>query len=245
MQQSCIYFVFHTKLKQRDCRCTFASKILDMKRKFWIYVLFFVGLAIGFYFIMTRLIPGYGEVKLPVLSYVQAFKFTNQDGGAVTEKELEGKVFVTEFFFTTCPNICPVLNNNMKKVYDQYKDEPGFLILSHTSNPETDSSSRLKQYADSMKVNTNRWWFLTGRKDSLYNMARQSYLLDDPKNNLVKIEDQFMHTQFFALVDKSGQVRKIYDGLKETEVKQLNLDIAVLLKEPVTRKRFTNNLFGN
>lgn len=216
-----------------------------MKRKFWIYVLFFVGLAIGFYFIMTRLIPGYGEVKLPVLSYVQAFKFTNQDGGAVTEKELEGKVFVTEFFFTTCPNICPVLNNNMKKVYDQYKDEPGFLILSHTSNPETDSSSRLKQYADSMKVNTNRWWFLTGRKDSLYNMARQSYLLDDPKNNLVKIEDQFMHTQFFALVDKSGQVRKIYDGLKETEVKQLNLDIAVLLKEPVTRKRFTNNLFGN
>lgn len=216
-----------------------------MKRKFWFYVLFFVGLAIGFYFIMTRLIPGYGEVKLPVLSYVQAFKFTNQDGGAVTEKELEGKVFVTEFFFTTCPNICPVLNNNMKKVYDQYKDETGFLILSHTCNPETDSASRLKQYADSMKVNTNRWWFLTGRKDSLYNMARQSYLLDDPKNNLVKIEDQFMHTQFFALVDKSGQVRKIYDGLKEAEVKQLNLDIAVLLKEPISRTRFTNNLFAN
>jgi protein SCO1/2 len=132
----------------------------------------------------------------------------------------------------------------MRKVYDQYKDEPGFVIVSHTCNPETDSAARLKWYADSMKVNTKTWWFLTGRKDSLYNMARQSYLLDDPKNNLVKIEDQFMHTQFFALVDKAGQVRKIYDGLKEAEVKKLNEDIAVLLKEPVSRARFSNNLFA-
>lgn len=216
-----------------------------MRKKWILYTAFFVLIAVGFYFAMTQLIPGFGDVKLPVLSYVQPFKFTNQDGAAVTEKNLEGKVFVTEYFFTTCPNICPALNTNMRKVYDQYKDEPGFVIVSHTCNPETDTAARLKWYADSMQVNTSKWWFLTGRKDSLYNMARQSYLLDDPKNNLVKIEDQFMHTQFFALVDKAGQVRKIYDGLKEAEVKQLNLDIAVLLKEPVSRTRFSNNLFGN
>lgn len=216
-----------------------------MRRKWILYTAFFLFLAIGFYVVMTKVIPGYGDVKLPVLSYVQPFRFTNQDGKQVTEKDMEGKVYVAEYFFTTCVGICPKLNTNMKKVYDQYKDTEGFLLVSHTCNPETDSAARLKYYADSMKVDTKRWWFLTGTKDSLYTSARVSYLLDDPKNNLQKIEDQFMHTQFFALVDKAGQVRKIYDGLKEKEITELRKDIAVLLKEPVSRKRFSNNLFGN
>jgi len=216
-----------------------------MRRKWILYTAFFLFLAIGFYVVMTKVIPGYGDVKLPVLSYVQPFSFTNQDGKKVTEKDLDGKVYVAEYFFTTCVGICPKLNTNMRKVYEQYKETDGFLIVSHTCNPETDSAARLRYYADSMKVDTNRWWFLTGTKDSLYTSARVSYLLDDPKNNLQKIEDQFMHTQFFALVDKAGQVRKIYDGLKEKEITELRKDIAVLLKEPVSRKRFSNNLFGN
>lgn len=208
-------------------------------------MLFFVLLAIGFYVAMSRLIPGYGDVKLPVLSYVKPFNFINQDGKKITEKDVEGKVYVTEYFFTTCPTICPTMNKNMKNIYDKYVGQQDFIIISHTCNPETDSAARLKWYADSLKVNTNQWWFLTGRKDSLYATARNSYLLDDPKNNLAKIEDQFMHTQFFALVDKTGRVRKIYDGLKEKELIQLEKDIAVLLKEPLTRKRFSNNLFSN
>ena len=216
-----------------------------MRRKWILYTAFFLFLAIGFYVVMTKVIPGYGDVKLPVLSYVQPFSFTNQDGKKVTEKDLDGKVYVAEYFFTTCVGICPKLNTNMRKVYEQYKETDGFLIVSHTCNPETDSATRLWYYADSMKVDTKRWWFLTGTKDSLYTSARVSYLLDDPKNNLQKIEDQFMHTQFFALVDKAGQVRKIYDGLKEKEITELRKDIAVLLKEPVSRKRFSNNLFGN
>jgi len=216
-----------------------------MRTKWILYTAFFLFLAIGFYVVMTKIIPGYGDVKLPVLSYVQPFSFTNQDGKKVTEKDLDGKVYVAEYFFTTCVGICPKLNTNMRKVYEQYKETDGFLIVSHTCNPETDSAARLRYYADSMKVDTNRWWFLTGTKDSLYTSARVSYLLDDPKNNLQKIEDQFMHTQFFALVDKAGQVRKIYDGLKEKEITELRKDIAVLLKEPVSRKRFSNNLFGN
>jgi len=216
-----------------------------MSRKLLLYVVFFVVLAVGFYLVMNRLVPGYGEVKLPVLNYVRPFRFINQDGKIITEKDLEGKVYATEYFFTTCPNICPMMNQNMKKIYDRYKDREDFVIVSHTCNPDTDSAARLKWYADSMEVNTQHWWFLTGRKDSLYNTARSSYLLDDPKNNLQNIEDQFMHTQFFALVDKAGQVRKIYDGLKGQEVAQLEKDIATLLKEPISRKRFSNNLFGN
>ncbi len=132
----------------------------------------------------------------------------------------------------------------MKKVYEQFKGTEGFVIVSHTCNPETDSAAVLKHYADSLGVDTQKWWFLTGRKDSLYNTARLSYLLDDPKNNLTKIEDQFMHTQFWALVDRNGKVRKIYDGLKETDVNLILKDIPVLLQEPATDQHFSNNLFG-
>jgi len=202
-----------------------------MRRKWILYTAFFLFLAIGFYVVMTKVIPGYGDVKLPVLSYVQPFSFTNQDGKKVTEKDLDGKVYVAEYFFTTCVGICPKLNTNMRKVYEQYKETDGFLIVSHTCNPETDSATRLWYYADSMKVDTKRWWFLTGTKDSLYTSARVSYLLDDPKNNLQKIEDQFMHTQFFALVNKKGEVTKIYDGLKQSEVGQMMDDIERLLKK--------------
>jgi protein SCO1/2 len=107
------------------------------------------------------------------------------------------------------------MNTSLRKVYNQYKDEPDFLILAHTVQPETDSVPRLKYYADSMKIDTKNWMLVTGRKDSLYKAARASYLLDDPQNNVEKIEDQFLHTQFLALVDKNGNVRGgVYDALK-------------------------------
>lgn len=133
----------------------------------------------------------------------------------------------------------------MKDVYDKYKGESNFIILSHTCDPENDSVARLKQYADSLQVDTKKWWFVTGRKDSLYTAARISYLLDDPQNNVKDIKDQFLHTQFFALVDKSGKVRKIYDGLKKEELAELETDLPNLLKEPATKSRFANNMFGN
>jgi protein SCO1/2 len=103
----------------------------------------------------------------------------------------------------------------------------------------------LKWYADSLKVDTKKWWFLTGRKDSLYTAARMSYLLDDPANNGGNIDEQFLHTQFFALVDKRGKVRKIYDGLKKDELEELTNDIPRLLREPASNKPVGNNLFGN
>lgn len=217
-----------------------------MKKKLFFYLAFFVVLSVGFYFALTLAIPGFGDVKLPVLSHVKPFHFENQDGKQVDERMVAGKVYVAEFFFTTCKSICPIMNRNLKPVYEAFKDEHGFMILSHTSDPETDSAARLKVYArDSLNVNTERWTFVTGRKDSLYNAARNSYLLDDPKNNMLSIDQQFLHTQFMALVDKSGQVRKIYDGLKKDELEELIKDIRGLLAEPVSQERFSNNMFGN
>jgi len=202
-----------------------------MSKKLVVYLIFFTVLLGGFYYFLFRGTDNW-KVKMPTLSYVKPFHFTNQDGQTVTDSNLLNKVTVVEYFFTTCKGICPKLNTNMKDVYMMYKEEADFQILSHTCNPETDSVPVLKRYADSLKVDTKKWIFVTGRKDSLYQMARGSYLLDDPKNNVEKIEDQFIHTQFFALVDRNGKIRgKIYDGLKTVEVQQLKTDIGRLLKD--------------
>jgi protein SCO1/2 len=202
-----------------------------MSKKLITYLIFFTVLLLGFFYFVFRGTDNW-KVKLPTLSYVKPFHFTNQDGQTVTDADVLGKITVVEYFFTTCKGICPRLNTNMKDVYAQFKNEPDFQIFSHTCNPGTDSVSVLKHYADSLGVDTKKWIFITGRKDSLYQMARSSYLLDDPKNNVEKIEDQFIHTQFFALVDRNGKIRgKIYDGLKTIELQQLRRDIAKLLKD--------------
>ena len=155
----------------------------------------------------------------------------NQDGQTVTDKTIDGKVVVVNYFFTTCKSVCPRMNNDLKPVYETFKNEPDFLMLSHTCDPERDSVPVLKHYADSMQVNTSKWQFLTGRKDSLYRMARYSYSIDDPANNVQNINDDFLHTQFVALVNKNGDVVKVYDGLKPTELKEMTERIKKLLKE--------------
>ena len=216
-----------------------------MTKKSLFYIGFFVVLFFVFYVALAKIIPGYSEVKLPVLNYVKPFSFTNQDGKIITQKDVNGKVYVAEYFFTTCRGICPKLNNNMKQLFTEYKTEPDFLILSHTVDPETDSVQRMKHYADSLGADSKTWFFLTGRKDSLYNAARVSYLLDDPKNNNTNISQQFIHTQFFALVDKSGRVRKICDGLKKDEIAELKTDINNLLKEKESGESLINSPLGN
>lgn len=202
-----------------------------MNRKTLFYIVFFIVLVIAFYVTMSQLVPGFGKSKLEPIGRVLPFAFTNQDGKTVTENDVAGKVFVAEYFFTTCKNICPVMNGNMKTVYDRFNNEKDFLILSHTSFPEIDSVSVLKRYADSLQVNTQKWIFLTGRKDSLYKQARYSYKIDDPNNNLIDIKQDFIHSQFFSLVDKKGVVRNIYDGLKPSEVEKMMTEIEKLLKE--------------
>jgi protein SCO1 len=206
-----------------------------MKRKWGVYLAFFIILIGAFwYFLFAG--TDYYKVKLPVLSYVQNFSFTDQEGKQITERDVAGKVYVAEYFFTTCKGICPKMNANMKGVYDKFRQEQDFAVLSHTCMPETDSIPLLKSYEQKLlghamvPSNTN-WHFVTGTKEALYKMARESYLLDNDKNNRMNIKDQFIHTQFFALVDKQGRVRGIYDGLKQEELEKLIDDIKGLLKE--------------
>ena len=201
-----------------------------MKRQTLLYLGFFVLLFGAFYAFLDANIDS-SKSRLPVLNIVKPFSFERQDGRQISEKNVAGKVYAAEFFFTTCEGICPKMNRNMKKVFDEFKNENDFLILSHTVDPETDNIARLKTYADSLGADIKSWWFLTGSKDSLYKTARESYILDDPKNNATNIDEQFIHTQFFALVDRNGQVRGIYDGLKKDEIEKLITDIKDLLKE--------------
>ena len=202
-----------------------------MSRKTIFYIVFFSVLVIGFYVTMSFLVPDFGKSKIEPIGRVQPFAFTNQDGGTVTEKNVAGKVFVAEYFFTTCKTWCPIMHANMRMVYDRYKDENDFLILSHTSDPATDSAARLKKYADSLNVNTSKWIFLTGTKDSLYKQARYSYRIDDPNNNPLSSNVDFIHSQFFSLVDKKGVVRSIYEGNQKGDVERMIKEIEVLLKE--------------
>lgn len=224
-------------------------------KKSWIwYVGFFVLLFAGYYlFVFSQ--TDISQSNLPVINnYVQPFSFTDQNGKVITEKDVDGKVYVTEYFFTTCKGICPKMNTNMRRVFDAYKNDSSFMIISHTCMPETDSLPLLKQYEEKMlTANLNKksdgtykminaskvevppndtWHFVTGDKASLYGMARHSYLIDNNKSDtLANINDQFIHTQLFALVDKQTRVRGIYDGLKEDEIQKLLKDIKGLLNE--------------
>jgi protein SCO1/2 len=199
---------------------------MHMPKKKIFYISFFAVLVVVFYLIVSKWIT-----RDDTIAVVQPFSFTNQDGKQVTRDDVAGKVYVAEYFFTHCDGICPTMNNNMRLVYEEFKKDTNFLILSHTCDPDRDSVAQMKYYADSMKVDTKRWIFLTGRKDSLYNTARVSYTIDDPANSLKNIDDQFIHSQFWALVDKNGEVKKIYDGLKESEVNNLIAAARRLLKK--------------
>ncbi|MEO7523264.1 MAG: SCO family protein [Ferruginibacter sp.] len=239
------------------------------KNIWWIYLLFF-GVLLGVFYLALVDEPNFHESKLAVINAnIPDFEFVNQDGNKISQKNTAEKVYVAEYFFTTCKGICPLMNANMRRVYDNFKDEKQFMIISHTCMPETDSIPVLKAYEQKMingkltkntdgayKISTagtenialpknTNWNFVTGDKEQLYKLARQGYKIDNGKPDSTQlIQDQFIHSQFFALVDKYGRVRGIYDGLKEDEVQKLMTDITGLLKEKVDHSRFLNN-FSN
>jgi len=243
-----------------------------MSKKLWLYVVFFALLLGGFYLLIFSDYD-FSKSNLQVrIDNVGDFSFINQNGKAITQKDVDGKVYVAEYFFTTCKGICPKMNANMRRVFDAFKEEPNFMILSHSCMPETDSVPLLKAYEAKMingklvksadgsytidydtaagkqqtVINPN-WNFLTGDKTALYKMARQGYGIDNGRPDSTQlIKDQFIHTQFFALVDKQGRVRgMVYDGLSNDEINNLINDIKGLLKEKVTSKRFMNGFSNN
>jgi protein SCO1/2 len=160
---------------------------------------------------------------------VPAFSFINQNGQTVTEDTVENKVYVCDFFFTTCQSICPKMSDQLERVYKEFKTKDDFLILSHTVNPETDSVPQLKEYAKKHGVTDLRWLFLTGDKKQLYEIARKGYLLNAEEGD--GGEDDFIHTQNFALIDKERCIRGFYDGTDSAEVIRLIKDIHLLFEE--------------
>jgi len=169
--------------------------------------------------------------KIPILGEpghrAGAFSFLNQDGQVVNEKTVSGKVTVVEYFFTSCPSLCPLMNGNLKSVYEKYKGNPRFMILSHTADPERDSVAALRVYAKRYDAQTPAWQFLTGKKDSLYSIAVRDYLLSVSDSG----NAAFIHTQYVSLLDKERRVRGFYDMSARENVEKLNEDIKGLLEE--------------
>ncbi|MBS1646214.1 MAG: SCO family protein [Bacteroidetes bacterium] len=176
----------------------------------------------------------YGNKKANTPHSIPPFSFINQYNHTVTEKNTQQKIYVVDFFFTTCQSICPIMSTQMERVYQAYKNKPDFLIISHTVNPETDSVPQLLSYAKKHGVIDSTWLFVTGDKKQLYRMAREGYLLNAEEGDGGK--DDFIHTQNFALIDKEKHIRGFYDGTDSTDVTRLLKDIEILFNERASTK---------
>jgi protein SCO1 len=164
---------------------------------------------------------------------ISDFSLTAQDGANVSLKDLEGKIYVADFFFTTCPTICPAMSANMKRVYDRFLDAQDFVLVSHTVMPEVDTQEILAEYARRYGADSNRWLFLTGDKKSIYELARKSYFAVTTEGE--GDEHDFIHTENLILVDKEKRIRGYYDGTDAKDVDRLIKEIEILQKEYIKR----------
>jgi len=159
-----------------------------------------------------------------VFHTVKPFAFINQDSSLVTNITFENKIYVSDFFFTSCPSICPIMKVQMLRIYEKYKDNPEVGILSHTIDPEYDNVAVLRDYASRLDVKSNKWHFVTGIKDTIYYIAQTSYYIG------VRDDGSFEHSGKFVLVDKKRRIRGVYDGTDEDAVTKLLLDMDLLLE---------------
>lgn len=200
-----------------------------------VLISFFIVLAAVFmtyFYRVTREVPKHLPVYGNPGHVVSDFSFTNQDGKTITLKDVEGKIRVVEYFFTTCNGICPRMNENMSKVYQAFQGNDKVIIMSHTVDPKKDTVGAMKAYSLRFDADAKQWLFLTGDKKQLYDMARNAYLvtaIDDTAT--VDIESDFIHSEKMILVDDGGRIRGQYDGTKIAEVNQLIGDIKELLKD--------------
>ncbi|WP_437368729.1 SCO family protein [Maribacter litoralis] len=158
------------------------------------------------------------------------FKLVDQLGDTLTQKSFEDKVYITDFFFTTCPGICLKMTNNMTKVQEAFLDNPEVAILSHSVTPSIDSVSVLKTYAEKNGVIDSKWHLVTGDKTEIYNLGRNEYFVENDLGIPKDIND-FLHTENFLLIDKNKHIRGIYNGLNRASIAQLITDTEALLNE--------------
>ncbi len=219
-----------------------------MKRTLFLF-LFFISGVIVFYFVNTSV----KEKPLPIINPVDVneemvdpellrignghtignFAFKDQNNKTITQNEVKGKVFVAEYFFTTCGTICPKMNQQMQRVHKAFKSEKNFKILSFTVNAKVDTVEQMKRYADEHQADGNHWHFLTGKQEDLYALARKSFFVLKPAEaeNQGDIGSDFIHTNNFVLVDKKMRIRGYYDGTSIKEVDRLIRDVDLLLNE--------------
>jgi protein SCO1/2 len=157
------------------------------------------------------------------------FKFLNQDSLWVSQKDMAGKIYVADFFFTTCPTICPKMKTQLLRIYDKFAEDDRVRILSHTIDPEYDGVRVLKDYAKKLNITSPRWNLVTGKKSDIYRLGEKSYMVTAQED--ANEEGGFVHSGAFILVDQNRHVRGIYDGTKEEDVNNLIEDMTLLLKE--------------
>jgi protein SCO1/2 len=210
-------------------------------------IVFGVAISVGYFFMIPE------EKALPIINPVDLeeemvdpemlrigfghkigdFSFKNQNNERITQEEIEGRVFVAEYFFTTCGTICPKMNEQMKRVQFAYSNEEDVKILSFTVDPDVDTVEQMKLYAEGHGAKDGQWHFLTGTKEKLYDLARKSFFMLKPAEaqNLGDAGSDFIHTNNFVLVDRQKRIRGYYDGTSEKEVGTLIEDINKLLIE--------------
>jgi protein SCO1/2 len=219
-----------------------------MKRVLFLIILLAICIPVGYFLIKPK-----DKKDLPIINPIDVqeemvdpellrigqghtignFSFKNQDNKTITQREIEGKVFVAEYFFTTCQSICPIMNQQMQRIQYAFKDNPNVKILSFTVDPDVDTVEQLKRYANSHNAVKNQWHFLTGKKEDLYGLARKSFFVLKPAEvaNQGDVGSDFIHTNNFVLVDQQKRIRGYYDGTSEKEVTELIKDISRLLEE--------------
>lgn len=208
-----------------------------MKNKSYIGISFIV-LIFGIWAV-PKILAKFQKADLVTIGPVPKFELTDQNNKKISNADYLGKVYVVEFFFSTCPTICPIMNQNMLKLQDEFYGNPKFGIASVTIDPEHDTPAVLKAHADQLGVKNYNWHFLTGDKKYIYDLALKGFNLYAGEND--KQAGGFEHSGLFALIDKEGNIRcrkdsfdnpiLYYDGLEESGIKMLKEDIKKLLEE--------------
>jgi protein SCO1/2 len=170
------------------------------------------------------------DAAYPAIHTISKFSFTNQLGNTITNKNTAGKIYVANFFFTSCKNICLPMMDNLAKVQRAYADDDKVLLLSHTVTPARDNVDTLHNYATRHHIDAKKWWLLTGSQPAIYKIARQAYFADDA-TGFNKGTDQFLHTENLVLIDQKGRIRGVYNGSLIVEIDNLIANIKTLETE--------------
>ena len=171
-----------------------------------------------------------GEVEEIVSHKISDFSFINQNEKTITNKEIEGKIHIANFMFTSCTSICPDMTGNMKLIEKAFSNDPRVVILSYSVTPWIDTPDKLADYVEFNDIKTNNWHFLTGNKNEIYSLARESYFAEETMG-FSKDSTDFLHTEYFILVDRDKRIRGIYNGTLMLEALQVVEDISALLDE--------------